>query len=429
MSRGNVKRPPAARKRHNQFLHQISRTLPQSQRILNATPSTIAYFDCHCGIAGDMTLAAMIDLGVPAEAMLAGVRSLGIPDLDFVVTEVKKNGFRAVHVDVTHPPEHAHRHLHHIHAMIDAANDLDDAVRQRSKAIFGAVAVAEAKVHGSTIEKVHFHEVGAVDSIADIVGVAIGWQHLGIDRAVASAIPTGTGKVTIAHGNVSVPAPATLEILRGVPIETCDIPAELTTPTGAAIVASQCESFGPMPSMTIDRMGYGAGTMDIKPRANVLRIVLGRESHLPHLQSDRVTLIQTNIDDCSAEQIAVACEKSLLAGALDVWQTPCTMKKGRAGIVLSLLCDAAETSKLERVIFQHTTAIGVRRTEMSRSKLARQAVKVTTQWGEVAAKELTLPDGATRLVAENDSVAKIAAKSDVSAIEVRRAVEQSTSST
>lgn len=393
------------------------------------THSTIAYFDCHCGIAGDMTLAAMIDLGVPKEALVAGIRSLGIKGIDLDVTEVQKNGFRAVHVDVVHPPEHAHRHLHHIHKMIDDAADLDDEVRDRAKSIFGAVALAEAKVHGSTLEKVHFHEVGAVDSIADIVGAAIGWRYLGIDRAIASAIPTGTGQVVIAHGNVSIPAPATLEILRGVPIQTCDIPVELTTPTGAAIVASQCESFGPMPSMTIDRIGYGAGTMDIKARANVLRVVLGRQSTMDNLQSDRVSVIQTNIDDCSPEQIAMACEKSFDAGALDVWQTPCTMKKGRAGIVLSILCDAADVSKLERVVFQHTTAIGVRRTEMSRTKLARQSVKVQTQWGEVVAKELTLPDGSTRLVAENDSVAKIAKKSDVSAIEVRRAVENKSAAT
>lgn len=386
--------------------------------------SKIAYFDCHCGIAGDMTLAAMIDLGVPAAAIVSGVRSLGIEGLDLVVNEVKKNGFRAIHVDVTHPPEHAHRHLHHIHEMIDKAADLDDSIRDRAKAIFGAVAVAEAKVHGSTIEKVHFHEVGAVDSIADIVGAAIGWHHLGIDRAIASAIPTGTGHVTIAHGNVSIPAPATLEILRGVPIESCDIPAELTTPTGAAIVASQCESFGPMPSMTVESIGYGAGTMDIKPRANVLRIVLGSENAATNLQSDRVTLLQTNIDDCSAEQIAVACEQSLSAGALDVWQTPCTMKKGRAAVVLNVLCDAAQTSRFERIVFNHTTAIGIRRTEMSRTKLARQAVTVQTPWGDVKAKSLTMPDGSTRLVAENDSVTKIAAKADVSAIEVRRAVEK-----
>ena len=203
----------------------------------------IAYFDCLSGISGDMTLGALVDLGVPVDQLQSGVSSLGLDDLKITTETVKKVGFRAIQVHIQHPPEHAHRHLHHIVDMIDGAAEISEAAKLRAKAIFHEVAVAEAKVHGSTIEKVHFHEVGAVDSIADIVGTAIGLDALGIERVAASPVPTGHGSVTIAHGRVSIPAPATAEILRGIPLAASDVEAELTTPTGAAILKSQSKSF------------------------------------------------------------------------------------------------------------------------------------------------------------------------------------------
>ena len=381
------------------------------------------HFDCHCGVAGDMTVAAMIDLGVPREKLQSAVRSLGLPKVELKATEVKKNGFRAVHLKVEHPPEHAHRHLSDIHRLIDAAAELDEPVRQRAKSIFQAVAVAEAKVHGSTIEKVHFHEVGAVDSIADIVATAVGWDHLQIESASAGTVVTGAGTVKIAHGHVSVPAPATLEILRGVPIEASDIDAELTTPTGAAIVASQCESFDGLPAMVIDRIGYGAGTMDVGSRANVLRLVLGFRS-TTGLMSDEVCLLETNIDDCSPETVASVCERLRQAGAIDVWQTPCTMKKGRAGIVVSVLVDPSQIATLESILFRQTTTIGIRRHRCQRSKLPREAITVSTRFGDVAAKKLTLPGGDVRIRAEQDAVAATATKKGVTEIEVRQAAEQ-----
>ena len=218
----------------------------------------IAYLDCSSGISGDMTLAALIDAGVPIEPINEGLASLGLPGLKLATSEVKKNGFRAQQVVGEHEPEHKHRHLHHIEEMISGSS-LTEHQRDLARRIFGKLAAAEAKVHGTTLEKVHFHEVGAADSIGDIVGAAIGWDLLGVDRIIASPIPTGTGHVTIAHGRCSVPAPATAELLKGIPLVDLNIDAELTTPTGAAIVATLVNSFGPLPAMTIEHIGWAAG--------------------------------------------------------------------------------------------------------------------------------------------------------------------------
>ena len=291
----------------------------------------IAYFDCLSGISGDMTLGALVDAGAEITAIEAAVRSMGLPELTITGSEVKKHGFRAVKVDIGHPPEHAHRHLHHITDMIDGATDIEPAAQVLAKKIFHEVAVAEAKVHGSTLEKVHFHEVGAIDSIADIVGAAVAMTNLGIEIVEASPVPTGTGSITIAHGKVSIPAPATAEILKGVPIAASDVECELTTPTGAAILKACARRFGPLPAMTIDSIGFGAGSKDLETQANVLRVLVGEvsvaDASAGHIQRDEIMLLETNIDDCTAEQLADAAERLMDAGALDVVQTPCQMKK------------------------------------------------------------------------------------------------------
>src|SRR3954465_10569061 len=233
----------------------------------------IAYLDCASGISGDMTLGALVDAGAELAAIQAGIDSLGLPSCRLVQTEVKKKGFRATQITIEHEPEHNHRHLHHISAMIDSTT-LTATQRDLAKRIFQELAEAEAKVHGSTIEKVHFHEVGAVDSIADIVGWAIGFELLAIKRIICSPIPTGHGFVEIAHGRCSIPAPATGELLRGIPLAPLDCEGELTTPTGAAIVAALADSFGPLPAMTVERIGYGAGQKDF-PHPNILRVLVG----------------------------------------------------------------------------------------------------------------------------------------------------------
>ncbi len=326
----------------------------------------IAYFDCLSGISGDMTLGAFIDLGVDAAAIESGVRSMGLPELTITASTVKKCGFRAIAVNIQHPPEQAHRHLHHITDMIDRADEIEPEAKDLAKRIFQAVAVAEAKVHGTTIEKVHFHEVGAIDSIADIVGSAVAMHALGIQSSIASPVPTGTGSVTIAHGRVAVPAPATAEILCGIPIAPSDIQAELTTPTGAAILKATAKSFGPLPAMTVEAVGYGAGTMDLEGQANVLRVMIGElneadQATISNVESDRVAVLETNIDDSTPEQIALCTDLLFEAGALDVFQIPCTMKKGRAAVILTVVAPTSRIGLLEHLIFQHTTSIGIRR--------------------------------------------------------------------
>jgi pyridinium-3,5-bisthiocarboxylic acid mononucleotide nickel chelatase len=263
----------------------------------------IAYLDCASGISGDMTLGALVDAGVDLAALNAGVQSLGLPGVRLVTATVKKKGFRATQITVEHEPEHKHRHLHHITAMIDASA-LTPRQKDLAKRIFGRLAEAEAKVHNSTIEKVHFHEVGAVDSIADIVGSAIGWDLLGVERIVASAVPTGGGFVEIAHGRCSIPAPATAELLKGIPLAESRVAFELTTPTGAAILATLVDSFGPLPAMTIDRIGYGAGQKDLEEQANLLRLLVGETNAAP--RSEQLWVLETNLDDLSGELVGHA---------------------------------------------------------------------------------------------------------------------------
>ncbi len=344
----------------------------------------IAYLDCISGISGDMTLGALVDAGVELAALQSAIDSLSIPGCRLVASEVKRHGFRATHIQVEHEPEHAHRHLHHIVSMIEGSR-LTPAQQDLAKKIFQHIGEAEAKVHGSTIQKIHFHEVGAVDSIADICGAAVGLNLLGVDRIVASPVPTGTGTITIAHGRVSVPAPATAELLKGIPLVETDIAFELTTPTGAAILATVADSYGPLPGMRIQTIGYGAGTKELREQANVLRLIVG-ESIDGAAISDQVWVLETNLDDISGEILAHCTTKLWEAGALDVYTTAVQMKKNRPGVVLTVLCPALLANKLERIIFRETTTLGVRRWPVARHKLERKAHQVETAWGPVAGK-------------------------------------------
>ena len=390
----------------------------------------IAYFDCLSGISGDMTLGALIDLGADLTAIEAGIRSMGLPELTISAADVKKCGFRAVSVTIGHPPEHAHRHLHHITEMIDSAAEIESDAKDLAKRIFGHVAVAEAKVHGTTLEKVHFHEVGAIDSIADIVGAAIAIKHLGIESAMASPVPTGTGTVKIDHGLVSVPAPATAEILRGVPIAPCEIRKELTTPTGAAIIKELCTHFGPLPAMQIEAIGYGAGTMDLPEQANMLRVLMGNSitaeaaAGHSHTHHDQVVVLETNLDDSTGEQIADCVNRLLDAGALDVTQTPCTMKKGRSGVVLSVIAAPERFRTMEAIVFRHTSSIGIRRQLLDRDILPRQQMTISTPLGPISAKAATLPGGEQRIKIEDDDARRVAAENDLTTDAVRRLAEQ-----
>lgn len=344
----------------------------------------IAHLDCLSGIAGDMTLAALFDSGVDPAAVQAAVDTLGLPGVKLVVTEVKRRGFRALHVRVEHPPQKAHRHVHQIAALIDAATGLSPRQRDLAKRIFTKLGEAEARVHGQTIRQVHFHEVGAVDSIVDIVGAAVAWDLLGVDRITCSPIPVGTGSIQIDHGRVTVPAPATAELLRGIPLAESSVHGELTTPTGAAIAASLVDRFGPLPAMRIEHVGYGAGTKDFAEQANLLRLFVGTADSA--LARDEVHVLETNLDDTSGEVIGHATAKLLEAGALDVYTTAVQMKKGRPGVLISVLARPLDAAKLEKILFRETGTLGVRRWTAARHKLERRPFEVVTAHGPVAGK-------------------------------------------
>lgn len=367
-----------------------------------------AYIDCASGISGDMMLGALVDAGADLAAVQAGVDSLGLPSCKLVVQEVKRRGFRALHLTVEHEPEHKHRHLHHITAMIDASR-LTQRQRELATKIFGKLAAAEAKVHGTTIEKVHFHEVGAVDSIADIVGAAIAWDLLGVERIVCAPVPTGSGFIEIAHGRCSIPAPATAELLAGIPLANFACDGELTTPTGAAIAASLVDQFGPLPAMTISRIGYGAGQKDFQ-QPNILRLIVGEtvggDASLSPLT--QIALLETNLDDTAGEQLAFCCERLLAAGALDVSTTPLFMKKGRPGVMLAVQCRPVDAESLATIIFRETGALGLRRSAIDRLVLPRRRVTVETMYGPIPGVVATLPDGTERFSPEHDSCAQVA---------------------
>jgi uncharacterized protein (TIGR00299 family) protein len=382
----------------------------------------IAYLDCASGISGDMTLGALVDAGAELSAIQAGIDSLGLPGCRLVASEVKKRGFRALQIQVEHDPEHKHRHLHHITAMIDGSS-LSARQKDLAKRIFQKLAEAEAKVHGSTIEKVHFHEVGAVDSIADIVGSAIGFDLLGVERVVCSPVPTGRGFVEIAHGRCSIPAPATAELLRGMPIATLDVEGELTTPTGAAIVAALVSEFGPLPPMTVERIGYGAGEKDF-PQANLLRLLVGESSAAKSRVDEKapatetVIVLETNVDNATGETVGHAVERLWADGALDVSLTSIQMKKGRPGVLVSVQSRPADADRLERILFAELPTLGVRRSSVMRTALVRRTHEVATRWGAVAGKIAYLPDGSERFTPEYESCRRIAEASGVPLTEV-----------
>jgi uncharacterized protein (TIGR00299 family) protein len=378
----------------------------------------IAYLDCASGISGDMALGALVDAGADLAAIQAGINSVAESTCRLVATEVKKRGFRATQITVEHEPEHNHRHLHHITAMIEGSA-LTARQKDLTTRVFRKLAEAEAKVHGSTIEKVHFHEVGAVDSIADIVGAAIGFDLLGIERIECSPIPTGRGYVEIAHGRCSIPAPATGELLRGIPLVPLDVEGELTTPTGAAIVAALASDFGPLPAMTVDAIGYGAGQKEF-PQANILRLLVGETAttavaadvkHQP--QTEAIVLLETNLDNATGEAIAHAADLLWAAGALDVALTPVQMKKGRPGILLAVQARPADANKLEAILFRETPTLGVRRSTVLRTVLAREEHTVNSEWGPVAGKIAFLPDGSERFTPEYEACCQIAERGGV----------------
>jgi uncharacterized protein (TIGR00299 family) protein len=367
------------------------------------------HLELFCGASGDMLLGALVDAGVPVEALQERVAALGLPGLALSARRVDQQGIAATKVDVTCPESHHHRHLPDIERIIGAAK-LPDGVADRAMATFRALAEAEAAVHDMPIEQVHFHEVGALDAIADVVGVVAGLQFLGVQSLSCRAIPFSHGTVRCAHGLLPVPAPAVLRLAEGLPTEPLDVSGETVTPTAAALLRTLVSDWGPAPTMTVHRHGYGAGSKTF-PRANVLRLTLG-ERH-GGTASATLTLLETNLDDMNPEWLPRVLDRLLAAGARDAWLTPILMKKGRPAHTLSALCDPASAPAVRDAMYAHTTSLGIRETPLQRHHLEREIVPVDTPFGTVRLKVAMLPDGQQRAAPEFDDCRRLAEDRDL----------------
>lgn len=381
--------------------------------------SRTAHFDCFSGISGDMTLAALIDAGVDAAAIVDGIGSLGLP-VQVEIEKVRKGGFAATQVRIEAPPQQEHRFLPEIEEIL-SRGQLTDRQRGLALNIFRRLAEAEAAVHGLPLEKVHFHEVGALDSIADIAGAAIGLDLLGAEHFTCGPVAVGSGMVKCDHGLMPVPAPATAELLKGVPLRPSPVKAELTTPTGAAILTSVVDEWIEQPALTIERIGHGAGRREFVEQPNILRLFVGTaspERQRGEYDTDQVWLLETNLDDLPAEVIGYCYERLFAAGALDVYTTPIFMKKNRPGVMLSVLAPHEALLPMEEILFRETTTLGIRRLAVSRHKLQRRPCTVDTAWGPVKGK-LACQDGKPAVFSpEYEDCARIAREQGVSLREV-----------
>jgi uncharacterized protein (TIGR00299 family) protein len=345
-----------------------------------------AYFDCFSGISGDMTLGALLDAGVPIEQLRAELLSLNVPGWELTAEKVWKNGMAATHAKVRAQDTTTHRSLTTILGILEKST-LAVGVKERASAIFKKLGEAEAAVHDVPLEKIHFHEVGAVDAIVDIVGACIGFTALGIESFACSALNVGGGTAKMAHGVLPVPAPATARLLLGKPTYSNGVQKELVTPTGAAIVATLCASFGPQPLMAVNAIGYGAGTADLEGQPNVLRLMVGAAAEKRvAAESETIRVLEANLDDMNPQIYGYFLEKALAAGALDVFATPVQMKKNRPGMLVTVLCKPEDEAKFHEMLFAETTTLGVRTYTAERRVLARQWETVRTAFGEVRIK-------------------------------------------
>ena len=342
------------------------------------------YFDCFAGASGDMILGAMVAAGVDPNALREQLSLLHVEGFKIDFETVDRSGLSATYARVETVHEHKHRHLSDIRHIIEGSG-VSDAAKDLSLRIFTRLAEAEARVHNEPIEKVHFHEVGALDAIVDVVGAAICFDLLKIDRFVSSPLHVGSGMMQMAHGRFPVPPPAVTELLRGVPFYSGDIAGELLTPTGAAIITTVCKEFGPIPRIKTDRTGYGAGTRQYENFPNVLRVLIG-ETETADAASERLWMIETNLDDASPQIVGHVMDRVFELGALDCYFTPVQMKKNRPGVLLSVLCGPEEKEAMIKLLFVETTTLGVRSYEVERRALRRSLVNVETQYGPISVK-------------------------------------------
>jgi hypothetical protein len=386
----------------------------------------IAYFDTIAGISGDMTLGALVSAGVPFDELNKELQVLGIGGFELQARHIERNGMVATKVDVVISEQpHYNRHMKDIEELIERSS-LTQNVKEWSKKIFREVAHAESKVHSTAIEKVHFHEVGAIDSLVDIVGVSICLEKLGIQAVYSSPIKVGNGGIVKSqHGALPVPTPATMEILKDYPILLTDVPFELTTPTGAAIIKALSQGVLTTEKIQISAIGYGAGGREIEQLPNLLRVFIGNLE--PNYLGDEIVSIETNIDNMNPEIYPYVIEKLFSAGAYDAYMIPILMKKGRPGIILSALVERAKIDRILNIIFRETTTLGVRIQSIERKKLPRSTKPVQTSFGTVSAKVINV-DGKEQLRVEFEECKRIAVEKNLPLAEVYRKLEKELSS-
>lgn len=385
----------------------------------------IAYFDSFCGVSGDMILGALVDAGLPLEDLARALQALGLGGYSLRARRVTRGVIAGTKVDVVLETKEApFRHPGDLVGLVERSG-LPAPVKAASIRVVERIRDAEAAVHGVSPEEVHLHEIGLVDTAVDVVGSVLGLHLLGVEDVRSSPVTVGRGALECRHGRLPVPAPAAAEILKGVPTREIPVEGEIATPTGAALLAVLSSSFGPRPLMTYDRVGYGAGDRDVAQMPNLLRLFLGDVE--AGVEGDRVVLLETNVDDLSPQILAVLLGKVLGAGALDVWTTAVGMKKGRSGQVVSVLAPVDREGPVRDVLFRETTTLGVRRLEVDRATLPREAARVTTPFGAVRVKVATLPGGGRKAAPEFDDCLALAEQAGVPVREVVQAAQEAAS--
>jgi pyridinium-3,5-bisthiocarboxylic acid mononucleotide nickel chelatase len=369
------------------------------------------YFDCFAGASGDMILGALVAAGVDPNFLREQLSLLAVTGFNINFETVDRSGLSATYARVETAHEHRHRSLADIKQIIEGS-DLSDLVKERAVQIFTRLAEAEARVHNEPIDRVHFHEVGALDAIVDVVGAAICFDALQIERFVCSPLHVGSGMVKMAHGQFPIPPPAVTELLKGIPFYATEIKGELLTPTGAAIITSVCSDYGPIPQMKTETTGYGAGTREYQDFPNVLRVLLG-ETEAAGATDEQLWMLETNLDDASPQIIGHFMDRVLELGALDCFFTPVQMKKNRPGVLLSVLCGNDEKEAVMKLLFTETTTLGVRTYEVSRRALQRSIVRVETQYGPIDVKVAHLDGRVVNEMPEFEQCRQAAARANV----------------
>lgn len=386
-----------------------------------------AYLDCSSGISGDMFLAALIDAGVPVDHLFGELKKMPLGFYEFRRTRAMRSGLVGTRVEIHIPAEQPHRHLADIQALIEGASLPEKPAAQALK-VFNHLAEVEGRLHNTSPDKVHFHEVGAVDAVIDIVATCVGLDLLEIDNLICSPLNVGGGRVDAAHGSLPVPAPATAELLKDIPVYSTGVEGEMVTPTGAALVATLASGFGPFPSMKIAKIGYGAGEKEFPGHPNIARLFIGEQVEpvkaQPGLPGDGVvSVIEANVDDMSPQIYGYFLEQALAAGALDVTCSSLQMKKNRPGLAISILCEVEKTDELARLVFEQTTTIGVRISEARRKVLEREMVAVETAYGTVKMKVAWHGGKVVNAAPEFDDCQRLASEKSVPLKQVLAAAE------